>query len=134
MRKWGVYVIASLIKLLFWAVLLTLDLTLISIKDDTAIALTLWLVGVFLLIWWASYFIFYRWQWLFTTKVPKEVMQKDAYKCSFLFGLFWIINILLLVAELWNKRVGIVCLIFFIAMQYIILSDPIRSGNARTPA
>jgi uncharacterized membrane protein YkgB len=59
-------------------------------------------------------------------------MQRDAYKTSFLFGLFCLINVLLLVAEFWSKWIGIVCLLLFIAMQYAIFTDPLRKDNART--
>ena len=132
MKKLGIYVIASLIKLFFWIILLIIDFTLISPKDDMAIALVLGLIWIFLILRWGSYFIFYRSQWLVTTKTSKERMQRDAYKTSFLFGLFCLINVLLLVAEFWSKWIGIVCLLLFIAMQYAIFTDPLRKDNART--
>jgi hypothetical protein len=132
MKNFWIYASASLIKTIFWIILLVIDFTMISPKDDLAIALTLWLIWVFLLLWGTSYFVFYRVQWLFITKVSKERMKKDAYKTSFLFWLFCLINVLLLVAELWTKWIGILCLILFIAMQYAIFTDPLRKDNART--
>ena len=134
MKNFWIYASASLIKTIFWIILLVIDFTMISPKDDLAIALTLWLIWVFLLLWGTSYFVFYRVQWLFITKVSKERMKKDAYKTSFLFWLFCLINVLLLVAELWTKWIGILCLILFIAMQYAIFTDPLRKDNVRTPA
>jgi fatty acid desaturase len=132
MKNFGIYAGASLIKTIFWAILLVIDFTMISPKDDLAIALTLGLIWVFLLLWWISYFVFYRVQRLFITKVSKERMKKDAYKTSFLFWLFCLINVLLLVAELWTKWLWLLCLVLFIAMQYAIFTDPLRKDNART--
>ena len=132
MKNFEIYATASLIKTVFWILLLVIDFTMISPKDDLAIALTLGLIWVFLLLWGVSYFLFYWIQRLFITKVSKERMKKDAYKTSFLFWLFCLINVLLLVAELWTKWLWIVCLILFIAMQYAIFTDPLRKDNART--
>jgi len=132
MKNFEIYATASLIKTVFWIILLVIDFTMISPKDDLAIALTLGLIWVFLLLWGVSYFLFYWIQRLFITKVSKERMKKDAYKTSFLFWLFCLINVLLLVAELWTKWLWIVCLILFIAMQYAIFTDPLRKDNART--
>lgn len=132
MKNFGIYAGASLIKTIFWAILLVIDFTMISPKDDLAIALTLGLIWVFLLLWGISYFVFYRVQRLFITKVSKERMKKDAYKTSFLFWLFCLINVLLLVAELWTKWLWLLCLVLFIAMQYAIFTDPLRKDNART--
>ena len=132
MKNFEIYATASLIKTVFGIILLVIDFTMISPKDDLAIALTLGLIWVFLLLWGVSYFLFYWIQRLFITKGSKERMKKDAYKTSFLFWLFCLINVLLLVAELWTKWLWIVCLILFIAMQYAIFTDPLRKDNART--
>ena len=131
MKNFWIYASASLIKTIFWIILLVIDFTMISPKDDLAIALTLWLIWGFLLLWGLSSFVFYRAQWLFITKVSNERMKKDAYKTSFLFWLFCLINVLLLVAELWTKWIWILCLILFIAMQYAIFTDPLRKDNER---
>lgn len=49
-------------------------------------------------------------------------MQKDAYKASFLFGLYLLINVLLIVGELWNKAIWILFLGLFILMQWFIFT------------
>ena len=130
MKNIGVYARASLIKLLFWIGLFFVDTTMISIREDTSIALILWLISVFLICWWASYFIFYWAQWLFTANINKERLQRDSYKCSFLFWLFMLINVLLLIAEFRSKWIGIWSLILFVIMQYFIFTDPKRSEDA----
>lgn len=132
MKNLWIYATASLLKFLFWIILLVVDFSIINPKDDLAIALTLGLIWIFLLLWGWSYFLFYWAQRLFITKVSKERMKKDAYKTSFLFWLFCLVNVLLLIAELWTKWIWIICLILFIAMQYAIFTDPLRRDNART--
>ena len=106
-----------------------IDANLISVKEDPAIALTLGLIGVFLFFGGASYFLFYGVQWLVSTKITKEKMQSDAYKSAFLFGLFALINVLLLLGKFWTKWVSLVLLGVFFAMQYVIFMDPKRKTD-----
>lgn len=130
-QKLGVYAFASLIKAVFGIMILLIDATMISVKEDPAVALVLGLIGVFVCVWGVSYFLFYRSQWLFSTKLTQERMQKDAYKCSFLFGLFALINVLLLIANFRSKWIGLVCLGLFALMQYAIFTDPKRKEDVR---
>lgn len=104
----------------------------ISIKDDTAIALVLGLIGVFSTFWGMSYFLFYGSQWLFSTKIQLERLQKDAYKCAFLFGLFGLLNVLLLIADLRSKWLGLTSIGIFALMQYAIFTDPKRKEDVRS--
>lgn len=133
-KNFWIYAFVSLIKSVFGLVILLVDALAISVKEDTAVALVLGLVGVFLFFRGISYFVFYWTQWLFCTKVQKERMRKDAYKCSFLFWLFSLINVLLLIANFWSKWLGLLCVGFFILMQYVIFTDPKRKNDARTSA
>ena len=109
--------------------ILIIDANLISVQEDPAIALTLGLIGVFLFFWGASYFLFYGVQWLVSTKITKEKMQSDAYKSAFLFGLFALINVLLLLGKFWTKWISLVLLGVFFAMQYVIFMDPKRKTD-----
>lgn len=128
----NIYTLAALLKTIIWISILLIDATMISVKEDPAVALVLGLIGVFVCVWGVSYFIFYRSQWLFSTKLTQERMQKDAYKCSFLFGLFALINVLLLIANFWSKWIGLVCLGLFALMQYAIFTDPKRKEDVRS--
>lgn len=126
------YRLASLIKLLLGLVVVVIDALLISIKEDPAIALTLGMIGVFLFFWGLSYFLFYGAQWLVSTKISKERMQSDAYKSAFLFGLFALVNVLLLVAGFWTKWLSLALVVVFLGMQYIIFTDPKRKSHEGT--
>ncbi len=129
MKNLSVYTIASLIKTGIWLLVLLIDATMISVKDDTAIALILGLVGVFSAFWGMSYFLFYWSQWLFSTKIQVERLQKDAYKCAFLFWLFGLLNILLLIADLRSKWLWLASIGIFVVMQYFIFTDPKRKDD-----
>ena len=56
-------------------------------------------------------------------------MQSDAYKSAFLFGLFALINVLLLLGKFWTKWISLVLLGVFFAMQYVIFMDPKRKTD-----
>ena len=98
-KLWSVnmYALASGIKIIFWGVILAITLTQLNIKEDPEISLALLLIGIFVCAWGISYFLFYGWEVLFGLNIPEEKMQKDAYKSSFLFWLYALINVLLII-------------------------------------
>lgn len=83
--------------------ILLLTLSQLNIKEDPEIALTFLLIGVLVFAWGVSYFVFYGGQLLFLLNTSVEKMQKDAYKSSFLFGLYALINMLLVIGGLRGK-------------------------------
>ena len=121
-KLWSVnmYALASGIKIIFWGVILAITLTQLNIKEDPEIALALLLIGIFVCAWGIAYFLFYGWEVLFGLNIPEEKMQKDAYKSSFLFWLYALINVLLIIGELWNKAIWILFLGLFVLMQRFI--------------
>ena len=58
-------------------------------------------------------------------------LVKDSYKLSLLFGIFVIINILLILLGYRNKRIGIILLIGFVALQITLFADPKPSYDHR---
>ena len=116
------YALASGIKIIFWGVILAITLTQLNIKEDPEISLALLLIGIFVCAWGISYFLFYGWEVLFRLNIPEEKMQKDAYKSSFLFWLYALINVLLIIGELWNKAIWILFLGLFVLMQRFIFT------------
>lgn len=116
------YALASGIKIIFWGVILAITLTQLNIKEDPEIALALLLIGIFVCARGISYFLFYGWEVLFGLNIPEEKMQKDAYKSSFLFWLYALINVLLIIGELWNKAIWILFLGLFVLMQRFIFT------------
>lgn len=55
--------------------------------------------------------------------MEKERLVKDSYKLSLLFGIFVMINVLLLLLGYRNKFVGIALLLGFVALQITLFSD-----------
>ena len=123
-KLWSVnmYALASGIKIIFWGVILAITLTQLNIREDPEISLALLLIGIFVCAWGISYFLFYGWEVLFGLNIPEEKMQKDAYKSSFLFWLYALINVLLIIGELWNKAIWILFLGLFVLMQRFIFT------------
>lgn len=120
LKKLGIYTWASLAKLLIGAFVLILTLFTLNVKEDPEVALSFLLVGIFVFSRWGSYFLFYAWELLILLGISQEKMQKDAYKASFLFGLYSLINVLLLVGGWWNKLVGICFFIVFFILQVFL--------------
>ena len=116
------YALASGIKIIFWGVILAITLTQLNIKEDPEISLALLLIGILVCAWGISSFLFYGWEVLFGLNIPEEKMQKDAYKSSFLFWLYALINVLLIIGELWNKAIWILFLGLFVLMQRFIFT------------
>lgn len=48
----------------------------------------------------------------------------DAYKLSFLFGLFSLINVLLILLGHWTKWIGLAFLAGFMLLQYVLFLEP----------
>ncbi|PZM86925.1 MAG: hypothetical protein DLD55_04050 [candidate division SR1 bacterium] len=129
LRALSLYTKASLVKVVFGLVVLGITLFTLNVKEDPEISLSLLLIGLFIFAWGVSYFLFYGGQVLVLIRVSQEKMQKDAYKSSFLFGLYALINVLLLILNSWEKWIGILFLFIFIAMQWVVFTDKKHKNN-----
>lgn len=123
------YTLASLIKIWIGILVLLLDYFMINVQEDPAIGISLALIGVFIFARGGSYFVFYLVQDLFRGSNTRERIQKDAYKTSFIFGLYILINVLLFLAAVWNKIIGVALFVAFLAMSYFIFTDPKKSHD-----
>lgn len=129
LRALSLYTKASLVKVVFGLVVLGITLFTLNVKEDPEISLSLLLIGLFIFAWGVSYFLFYGGQVLVLIRVSQEKMQKDAYKSSFLFGLYALINVLLLILNSWEKWIWILFLFIFIAMQWVVFTDKKHKNN-----
>jgi O-antigen/teichoic acid export membrane protein len=116
------YYIASIIKLILWLLIITITYTSINIYEDPSIWISLWFIGTFIAIWWLSFFLFLWGQKLFRKK-NEERITKDSYKLSLLFGIYCIINILLLILWSRTKLLWIVLLAGFILIHVLLLEN-----------
>lgn len=122
------YYIASIIKVALWLTINIVTYSFINVYEDPVIAISLWFIGVFILIWWISFFLFLLWQKLFR-KNQKERIVKDSYKLSLLFGIYAIINILLIFLWAWNRIWWIILLWGFILIQILLLENKEQIEN-----
>lgn len=118
--KPNLYYTTAIVKIVLWIIVLLITYTSINVYEDPIIALSLWFLWVFILAWWASFFLFLLWQKLFHKLKSDEDATKDSYKLSLLFWFFCIINALLLLMSRWNKSVWLIILIVFIFIQIFL--------------
>ncbi len=116
------YYIASIIKLVLWLFIILITYTSINIYEDPTIWISLWFIGTFIAIWWFSFFLFLRGQKLFRQKIEERIV-KDSYKLSLLFGIYSIINILLLILWSRTKLAWIILLAGFILIHILLLEN-----------
>ena len=116
------YYIASIIKLVLWTFIMLVTYTSINIYEDPTIWISLWFIGTFIAIWWFSFFLFLRGQKLFRKKIEERIV-KDSYKLSLLFGIYSIINILLLILWSRTKLAWIILLAGFILIHILLLEN-----------
>ena len=117
------YKYLSLIKLIVWLIILFIDYAAINVFEDPLIAIWILLVGVFLVSRWASFFFFLFIQKIFRNKKIQNSPESESYKLSFLFGMYAMINIILILLWHWNKLRGLVILWGFILLLYFLMMD-----------
>jgi hypothetical protein len=96
----------------------------INVFEDPLIGIGLGLVGTFILSRGVSFFIFFYAQELFRKIEFRDRNLRDSYKLSFLFGLYALINVLLLLLGSWTKWRGLILLAGFIILQYFLFLEP----------
>ena len=118
--KLNFYNTIAFAKVVLGALILLITYTSINVYDDPVIALSLWFLWIFILARWISFFVFLFEQRLFHQLKSEEQLKKDSYKLSLLFGIFCIINVLLILLSRRNKLVWLALLILFILMQIFL--------------
>jgi hypothetical protein len=124
------YCWASIVKIILWAFIVFITYTSINIYEDPVIAVSLGFIWIFILIRWVSFYLFLRWQKIFR-KSDKLRILKDSYKLSLLFGIYVIINVLLLILWWWNKFRWILLLVWFILIQILLLEGKYEIKNEK---
>lgn len=117
------YKYLSLIKLVVGLIILFIDYAAINVFEDPLIAIWILLVGVFLVSRWASFFFFLFIQKIFRNKKIQNSPESESYKLSFLFGMYALINIILILMWNWSKMRGLIILWAFILLLYFLMMD-----------
>jgi hypothetical protein len=81
------------------------------------------LVWSFLVARGASFFFFMFMQKVFWNKRSQNSPEAESYRLSFLFGMYALVNILLILMWHWDKIWWLVILCVFIALLYFLMMD-----------
>lgn len=117
------YKYLSLIKLVVGLIILFVDYAAINVFEDPLVAIWILLVGSFLVSRWASFFFFMFTQKLFRNKKFQSSPESESYKLSFLFGMYALINIILILMWHRSKMWGLIILWWFILLLYFLMMD-----------
>lgn len=118
----SVYTLASSFKVIFGAMILLLTFTQLNVKEDPELSIITLLIGVAVMSWGVAYFLFYGGQRLFMIDPVLEQLEKTAYKCSLIFSIYSLLNVLFIVSGWRNRRWGLVFLCFFVVIQVLIFT------------
>lgn len=116
------YKYLSLIKLVVWLIILFIDYVAINVFEDPFVAIGILLVWCFLVARWASFFFFVLVQKI-SNKKNHNSPESDSYKLSFLFGMYALVNILLIFLWYRSKIWGLMLLWWFILLLYFLMMD-----------
>jgi len=121
------YKYLSLIKLVVGLIILFVDYAAINVFEDPFVAIWILLVGSFLVARWASFFFFMFTQKIFNNKKIQNSPESESYKLSFLFGMYAMLNIILILLWHWNKTRGLILLWGFILLLYFLMMDSLKN-------
>ena len=117
-----IYHIISGIKFALGIGIMMIVYTSINIYEDPIVGLGFGFLWLFIAAWGISFYLFLGIQQLYRN-VEKMILIKDSYKLSLLFGIYVMINVMLILLEYRNKVIGIVLLAGFILLQIALFSD-----------
>lgn len=124
------YQLASLAKFILGVLILIIDYTAINVYEDPAIGIGLWFLWLFMAAWGGSFYLF-LWIQKFYRHLDHLQLVKDSYKLSLLFGIFVLLNVLLLLLGRWNKWLGLILLGGFIALQVSLFSGAKKKHDSQ---
>lgn len=117
------YHTAACIKIVVWSIILRLTYRYIDPFQDPIVGIWLAFFWLFILVWWASFYLFLTFEFLFSAK-DHLFRIKESYKLSFLFGMYILINIWLIFLEQRTKFLGIILFLWFVALQMFLVLTP----------
>lgn len=122
------YKYLSLIKLIVGLLILFVDYAAINVFEDPFVAIWILLIWSFLVARWASFFFFMFVQKTFKNKNNiQSSSESESYKLSFLFGMYAIINIILILLWHWSKLRWLIILWLFVWLLYFLMLDGLKN-------
>ena len=117
------YKYLSLIKLIVGLLILFVDYAAVNVYEDPFVAIWILLVWSFLVARWASFFFFLFVQKILKNKKNQESPESESYKLSFLFGMYAMLNIILILLWRWDKARWLLVLLRFLMLLYCLMMD-----------
>ena len=121
------YKYLSLIKLIVGLIILFVDYAAINVFEDPFVAIWIFLVWSFLVARWTSFCFFMFTKKIFNNKKNQSSSESESYKLSFLFGMYSMLNIILILLWHWNKTRGLILLWGFILLLYFLMMDSTKN-------
>lgn len=116
------YNIWAILKVAVWIWIISYLYNYINIYEDLIIGLWFGFIGIFFVVWWVSFYMFYISQKIFSVKNNIEIASR-SYKLSLLFWLFILVNLSLVILDKWNKLLVLWILIIFIILQIVTITE-----------
>jgi hypothetical protein len=126
----SLYDIASIAKIALWSGILIITYTSINVYEDPIVGIALAFLWIFIVAWGGSFYLFQGIQKIFSKK-DKLSREKESYKLSLLFGIYAVINFLLIVLTWRTKFLGIILLIVFVRINISLFSK--EKPNEQAP-
>ena len=117
------YKYLSLIKLIVGLLIVFVDYAAVNVYEDPFVAIWILLVWSFLVARWASFFFFLFVQKILKNKKNQESPESESYKLSFLFGMYAMLNIILILLWRWDKARWLLLLLGCLMLLYFLLMD-----------
>lgn len=130
-KNGSIYHILSGMKCLLGTTILLITYTTINVYEDPAIAIGLSFLGIFIIARGASFFLFFFLEKYFHKQLENITMVKESYKLSLLFGIYIVINYLLILLGRRNKIVWILLLWLFIWLEFTLYSETPQHNDTR---
>ena len=117
------YTYFSLAKIIIWLIICLSIYFTIDPYADPLVAVWWGMIWLFILVWWASFYVFYgRKKFIYHTK-ENTTMIIESYKLSLLFGIYTLINAIFLLRHQWTIVGWIILLIWFVIIQAILIPE-----------
>ena len=117
------YKYLSLIKLIVGLLVLFVDYAAINVFEDPFVAIWILLIWCFLVARWGSFFFFLFTQKIFKNSKIQSSLESESYKLPFLFGMYAMLNIILILLWHWSKLRWLLLLWWFIMLLYFLMMD-----------
>ena len=113
------YHLGSLIKIVVGALILLLVYFYVNVYDDPLVAISFSFLGIFIVSRGLSFYAFFGLTRLFSSRAKTHVASY-SYKMSLLFGIFMLLNVLLLLMGQRNRLWGGLLIVGFVVLQIIL--------------